>query len=256
LLACRRVKLRGCGPSFFFTMEYKHLIKELEPKPGEYVQLIDVMPHPSTNVWPETAVVNAARVSYLGESKGEEADLKLLKYLLKHRHTSPFEHVIFKFRITAPVVVWWQWVRHRTWSFNFQSGRYVEFDETQVWDPMFWRLQSKSSKQGSDGYVDDETEQELNQLWDDAQQAAMRNYRFALDKEAAKEQARLFLPGFAMMYQAICTIDAHNLMHFLDLRMQKDAQYEIRMYANEIFEIFNKFMPNTAAWLREGIALP
>lgn len=237
-------------------MEYKHLIKELEPKPNELVQLIDVMPHPSTNVWPETAVVNAARVSYLGESKGQEADFKLLVYLLKHRHTSPFEHVIFKFRITAPVVVWWQWVRHRTWSFNFQSGRYVEFDETQIYDPAIWRLQSKSSKQGSEGYVEEEVNQELMDLWMDSQHAAMRNYRYALDHGVAKEQARLFLPGFAMMYQAICTIDAHNLMHFLDLRMASDAQHEIRVYANEIFEIFKKFMPNTAAWLREGIALP
>lgn len=237
-------------------MDYKELLPEFETK-GQvsYVELLDVMPHPSTNVWPETAVVNAARVSYLGESKGEEADLRLLRYLLKHKHTSPFEHVIFKFRVTAPVVVWWQWVRHRTWSFNFQSGRYVEFDDTQVWDPTFWRQQSRSSKQGSEGYVDDETEQKLNQLWDDAQQACMRNYRYALDKGVAREQARLFLPGFAMMYQAVCTIDAHNLMHFLRLRMQPDAQHEIRLYAHELFKTFEKFMPNTAAWLVEDMNL-
>lgn len=74
----------------------------------------------------DLAIVNAARVSFLGESKGDEADRKLLNYLMKHRHTSPFEQVEFKFRIKAPAVVWWQWVRHRTGSFNFQSGRYTE----------------------------------------------------------------------------------------------------------------------------------
>lgn len=215
------------------------------------VQLIDVMPHPDGNVWPETAVVNAARVSFLGESKGAEADKKLLLYLLNHKHTSPFEHVIFKFKVWAPVVVWWQWVRHRTWSFNFQSGRYVEFDDAQVWDPTTWRLQSKSNKQGSAGNADQQTQDELNDLWSDAQQTAMRNYRYALDKGIAKEQARLFLPGFAMMYEAIATVDAHNLMHFLQLRMHPEAQHEIREYANELFEIFKEFMPVTADWLKE-----
>jgi thymidylate synthase (FAD) len=214
------------------------------------VHLIDVMPHPDGNVWPETVVVNAARVSFLGESKGEEADKKLLLYLLNHKHTSPFEHVIFKFKVRAPVIVWWQWVRHRTWSFNFQSGRYVEFDDAQVCDPSSWRLQSKSNKQGSAGNADQQTQDELNDLWNDAQQAAMRNYRYALDKGIAKEQARLFLPGFAMMYEAIATVDAHNLMHFLELRMHKEAQYEIREYADKIFEIFEEFMPVTADWLK------
>ncbi|RMG85621.1 MAG: thymidylate synthase (FAD), partial [Chloroflexi bacterium] len=76
------------------------------------------MPHPATGVSGDLAIVNAARVSFLGESKGEERDKKLLFYLMRHRHTSPFEMVEFKFRVRAPLVVWWQWVRHRTWHMN------------------------------------------------------------------------------------------------------------------------------------------
>ena len=88
-----------------------------------WVELLDFMPHPATGTSPELAIVNAARVSFLGDSKGADKDAKLLRYLLDHRHTSPFEQVQFKFRIYAPVVAWWQLVRHRTLSLNLQSGR-------------------------------------------------------------------------------------------------------------------------------------
>ena len=87
-----------------------------------WIELQDVMGD-------DLAIVNAARVSFLGESKGDERDKKLLFYLLRHRHTSPFEQVEFKFRVRAPLVTWWQWVRHRTWSMNAQSGRYTPFEE-------------------------------------------------------------------------------------------------------------------------------
>src|SRR5687767_5095575 len=80
-----------------------------------WVELQDMMPHPSIGVSPDLTVVNAARVSFLGEARGTERDKKLLFYLLRHRHTTPFEQVEFKFRVRAPVIVWWQWVRHRTW---------------------------------------------------------------------------------------------------------------------------------------------
>jgi len=91
-----------------------------------WVELLDIMPHPVTGVTPETAIVNAARVSFLGESKGVEKDAKLLIFLLANRHTGPFEQAQMKFRIHAPVVTWWQLVRHRTFSLNLQSGRYTE----------------------------------------------------------------------------------------------------------------------------------
>jgi len=94
-----------------------------------WIELIDLMPHPASDVSGDLAIVNAARVSFLGESKGPARDKRLLFYLLRQRHTSPFEMVEFKFRVRAPLVTWWQWVRHRTWNMNAQSGRYTPFQE-------------------------------------------------------------------------------------------------------------------------------
>jgi thymidylate synthase (FAD) len=90
-----------------------------------WIELVDLMPHPAAGVSGELAIVNAARTSFLGESKGTDKDKNLLFYLLRHRHTTPFEMVEFKFRVRAPLVTWWQWVRHRTWNMNAQSGRYT-----------------------------------------------------------------------------------------------------------------------------------
>lgn len=208
---------------------------------GGYVELIDLMPTKNA----DGAVVDAARVSYGGEVKTIEQDTKLIQYLIAHRHTTPFEHVIFKFRVKAPLVVWWQWVRHRTWSFNAQSGRYTPFKE-EFYFPPSWRRQSKTNKQASDpsdvdgqAYLDGALQQVYKQ--------GMTYYQAALDMGVAREEARLFLPGFAMYYTFIATVDAHNLMHFLSLRLHNDAQFEIRQYAVELYKIFKEKMPITAA---------
>jgi len=100
-----------------------------------WIELQDVMGD-------DLAIVNAARASFLGESKGAEKDKKLLFYLMEHRHTTPFEMVEFKFRVRAPLVTWWQWVRHRTASYNSQSGRYTPFAEEDFYVPSEWRLQA------------------------------------------------------------------------------------------------------------------
>lgn len=85
-----------------------------------WIELIDIMPHPATGVSGDLAIVNAARVSFLGESKGDEQDKRLLFYLLRNKHTSPFEMCEIKFRVNAPLIAWWQWVRHRTFNMNAQ----------------------------------------------------------------------------------------------------------------------------------------
>lgn len=213
-----------------------------------YVELQDVMPHPATGVSPDLAVVNAARVSFLGESKGDEADKKLLGYLLRNRHTSPFEQVEFKFRVCAPVVVWWQWMRHRTWSFNSQSGRYTEIDD-KLYFPREWRRQSKSNKQASDGVIDEKESEPLTFTLKTLYEASNRFYQSALAAGVAREQARLFLPGFAVHYEVVAKVDAHNLMHWLSLRDHEHAQFEIREYARAIKTIFAQAMPWTyEAW--------
>lgn len=194
----------------------------------------------------DLAIVNAARVSFLGESKGTEQDKKLLFYLMRHLHTSPFEMAEFKYRIRAPLVVWWQWSRHRVWSYNAQSGRYTPFEEDDFYVPGVWRRQAKSNKQASEGQVETEENERLTTLLLDHYDRAFALYKAALDAGVAKEQARLFLPGFSVYYTWVCKVDAHNLMHFLRLRMADDAQWEIREYANVLFQIFKQALPWTA----------
>jgi thymidylate synthase (FAD) len=205
-----------------------------------FVELQDVMGD-------DLAIVNAARVSFLGESKGPERDKKLLFYLLRHRHTSPFEQVEFKFRVRAPLVVWWQWVRHRTWHMNAQSGRYTSFEENDFYYPPEWRRQASDNKQASDGVVDETSANELTHLLDEHYTQGFELYKKALEAGVAKELARLFLPGFSVYYTWVTKTDAHNLMHFLGLRMASDAQWEIRQYAKVIYEEFFKpVLPWTA----------
>lgn len=210
------------------------------------IELLDIMPNDNSA---DLAVVQAARVSFLGESKGPEKDKKLLHYLLRHRHTSPFEMVEFKFRVEAPLVTWWQWVRHRTFSFNFSSGRYTEFREDKFYFPSKWRKQSASNKQASDGVVEESEAELLDFSLKTLYEASNRFYKSALAAGVAREQARLFLPGFSAYYSAIVKCDAHNLMHFMRLRLAKDAQYEIRVYAQALYKIFREVMPWTAEYL-------
>lgn len=195
----------------------------------------------------DLAIVNAARVSFLGESKGPKRDKRLLFYLYQHRHTTPFEQVEFKFRVCAPLVTWWQWVRHRTWSYNAQSGRYTAFAEKDFYVPEVWRKQAQDNKQASEGVVSETVGLRLTRELLDLYERSYALYEQALADSVAREQARLFLPGFAVYYTWICKVDAHNLMHFLKLRMAQEAQYEISEYAKVIYhQIFKKALPWTA----------
>ena len=195
----------------------------------------------------DLAIVNAARVSFLGESKGDEQDKRLLFYLMRHRHTSPFEMVEFKFRVRAPLVTWWQWVRHRTMSVNAQSGRYTPFREQDFYVPAEWRLQAADNKQASEGVLEGPDGEALTRELVAHYARGYALYEQALQKGVAREMARLFLPGFAVYYTWIVKVDAHNLMHFLRLRMAPDAQYEIRVYAQAIYtHFFKPALPWTA----------
>ncbi len=216
-----------------------------------WIELQDMMPHPATGVSPDLTIVNAARVSFLGEGRGTERDKKLLLYLLRHRHTTPFEQVEFKFRVRAPVVVWWQWVRHRTWHFNAQSGRYTPFRENDFYIPQEWRRQSESNKQGSDGILDPADNVKYTGKLSQIAEDAFRLYEEALAAGIAKEQARLFLPAWSSYYIFVCKVDAWNLMNFLRLRMADDAQWEIRQYAKAIHSMFAERMPWTAEAFNE-----
>jgi len=208
-----------------------------------FVELVDMMPHPSLGVSGDLAIVNAARVSFLGESKGDTADKKLLFYLMRNQHTSPFEMVHFKFRVRAPLVTYWQWVRHRTFHYmsaNAQSGRYTPFEEEDFYVPSVWRKQSSSNKQASEGEIEPEMSQQLTEKLLKFYNEGYDLYREALDAGVSKEMARLFLPGFSVYYTWVLSVDAHNLMNWIRLRMASDAQHEIRVYAEAIYEHFFK----------------
>lgn len=206
-----------------------------------YIELIDQMPAENCDL----AVVQAARVTHLEGTKGEEKDKKLIKYLMEHRHTSPFEQVEFKFRVYAPVVTYWHWVRHRTFNYNFQSGRYTPFEEKDFYIPTRWRLQSSKNHQGSSGFASDDVSKEFTLELEDIIHKSYETYQFALESGIAKEQARLFLPAWGTYYQAIIKGDLHNLMNFMRLRMSLDAQYEIRAYAIAMFTMLSALAPIT-----------
>jgi thymidylate synthase (FAD) len=215
-----------------------------------FVELVDLMPHPASGIRCDLAIVNAARVSFMGESKGDDADKKLLFYLMRNQHSSPFEMVEFKFRLRAPVVTYWQWIRHRTFHYqsaNAQSGRYTPFEEDDFYVPSVWRRQSASNKQASEGELDSEDSARLTEQLAAHYAQAHTLYQQALEMGVSKEMARLFLPGFSVYYTWVVKVDAWNLINFLRLRMANDAQYEIRVYAKAIYqEFFKPALPWTA----------
>ena len=207
------------------------------------VQLLDTMPQENMDM----EAVRAARISYGDVTKGEEADKKLLKYLIEHKHESVFEHCIFKFRIEAPVVVWWQFVRHRIVSYNFQSGRYTELkDVFYVPTEDQWRLQSTNNKQGSEGVLDSRRGSLMSRSLNRQIRNGIQDYEDAISIGVAKEQARLFLPAWCLYYSAYVTMNARSLIHFIQLRADSHAQWEIQEYARAMLSLFREKMPLTA----------
>lgn len=210
-----------------------------------YVRLVDHMGG-------DLSVVRAARVSYdaawrAGEDSG--SDRRLINYLWAHRHTTPFEAVTLTFEVHAPIFVFRQWHRHRTWSFNELSARYRELPE-EFYVPVIQQIcsQSKNNKQGR-----------AEQLpWDDAliaqstiKQAgeeAFQRYRGLLAAGVARELARSVLPvsTYSTMF---ATVNLLNLMKFLTLRCDQHAQYEIRVYADAMRELARQVAPvSIEAW--------
>jgi len=209
-----------------------------------YVEMLDTMPAFDA----DGAVIQAARVTHLEGSKGDEKDARLLDYLMRNQHTSPFEMVEFKFRVKAPLVVFWQWVRHRTFHFqsiNSQSGRYSEFTEGEVYQPYKWRKQSTSNHQGSSGLIDSDESDALDIVLDQHYKSCFEKYNYALEVGVAKEMARLFLPAFAVYYTWIVKVDMHNLFAFLKLRLADDVQDEMYEYAVAIFHLAKIYAPKS-----------
>ncbi len=217
-----------------------------------YLELLDTYTQNA-----DSAIIAAARVTHLEGSKGEEKDTRLIRYLMSHNHTSPFEQAMFKFRIHAPLVTYWHLLRHRTLHVNSQSGRYTPFEEDAFYMPDHWRLQSLSNHQGSDGVMDgvdafgDKQAKMLTESLQSHYNISFKMYKQALEWGAAKELARLFLPAFGVYYMMIVSCDLHNWMHFLSLRMADEAQHEIRIYALAMFGLLRSQAPVTMTAFEE-----
>ncbi|MGD9546296.1 MAG: FAD-dependent thymidylate synthase [Candidatus Krumholzibacteriia bacterium] len=182
----------------------------------------------------DAAVVQAARVSYGQGTKAVSDDRGLIRYLLRHRHTTPFEMCELKLHVRVPMDAWRQWIRHRTASVNETSTRYsVAIDAAQRTAPDRWRIQAENNKQGSDGFAPADLGARLSAEEAELQDRARAVYDGRLEAGVAREQARKDLP-LCTYTEAYWKIDLHNLLHFLALRMDPHAQLEIREYADVI----------------------
>jgi thymidylate synthase (FAD) len=192
-------------------------------------------------------IVRAARVSYdadwrTGEDEG--ADRKLIRYLLKNHHTSPFEHVTFTFEVKAPIFVIRQWHRHRTWSYNEISARYTELDEG-YYVPRVEHIttQHTDNKQMRTMIQHPEAESIQNMI-DHSCISSFAVYRNLIATGAPRELARGVLPlnAYSRMF---ATVDLHNFMGFIRLRLHSHSQYEIRVYAEAMSKLVAEQVPVT-----------
>ncbi len=212
-----------------------------------FVRLVDHMGS-------DLSIARAARVSYeaawrAGEDSGSDA--KLIRYLWKHQHSTPFEAVTFTFEVKAPIFVLRQWHRHRTWSYNELSGRYRELpEEAYVPDPALIGQQSASSKQARDLVAQSaatlaERETQVAAMRQ-SHAAAFQTYRDLLEAGWPREIARSVLP-VATYSHMFATVDLLNLLRFLTLRCDPHAQYEIRVYADAMLRLIRDVVPVAAA---------
>lgn len=190
----------------------------------------------------DQGVVDAARVSYGGKSKGEDQDRRLIAYLLKHKHESPFEHSFFKFHVSCPIFVMRQWIRHRMASYNEISARYTEVKD-EFYIPARWRAQDVKNKQGSVATPNLDHEA-ITKVFEEQIKSAMDAYKKLLAAGVAREMARMVLPvnSYTEFYW---TVNARALMNFLVLRADVHAQWEIQQYAEALAVYFRQKMPWT-----------
>ncbi|RMD77379.1 FAD-dependent thymidylate synthase [Candidatus Dojkabacteria bacterium] len=238
----------------FTTKRYTN--PDLEKILGKFIQVLD---HGFIRLVDymggDESIVQAARVSYGKGTKKISQDRGLIRYLIRHRHTTPFEMCEIKFHIKLPIFVARQWIRHRTANVNEYSARYSILDK-EFYLPETLESQSKVNNQGRGSRVDQKIEKQYLQLIRDHSISSYEKYLKLLNsnedggiidesKEGiAREIARMVLP-VNFFTQWYWKIDLHNLLHFLSLRVDQHAQYEIRVYAEKILEIVKLWVPIT-----------
>ncbi|GDX35788.1 flavin-dependent thymidylate synthase [Alphaproteobacteria bacterium] len=216
-----------------------------------FVRVIDYMGN-------DSSVVQSARVSYGAGTKKVNADKALINYLMAHRHTTPFEMCEIKFHIKLPIFVARQWIRHRTASVNEYSARYsIVEDEFYIPQAQYLSAQSKVNHQGRDEtkILNKEEQKKVLQILKADSTNAYNNYLEMINQDAdgnivdnnkeglARELARMNLP-LNCYTQWYWKIDLHNLLHFLNLRADSHAQYEIRVYAEVMLDLVKKWVPH------------
>jgi thymidylate synthase (FAD) len=182
----------------------------------------------------DQSVVQAARVSYGEGTRKVSDDRGLIRYLMRHRHSTPFEMAELKLLVRVPMDCWRQWIRHRTANVNEYSTRYsLAIDAAQTTPPDAWRSQAATNRQGSGDWLPTALGAELSAAEAEFHDQARRLYQQRIERGVAREQARKDLP-LATYTEAYWKVDLHNLLHFLALRMDSHAQLEIRQYATTI----------------------
>lgn len=206
---------------------------KIDIPPHGFVRLVDSMGN-------DDSIVRAARVSY-ADAAPKRTDERLIKYLIDHRHTSPFEHVTFTFHVKCPIFIARQWMRHRTWSYNEISGRYSELKE-EFWWPAQWRSQDAVNKQGSGTTLNDIGQKYASSVADRAYEDCWNAYQNLLDAGVSKEQARAVLP-LSTYTEFYGTVNLHNLWKFADLRTERHAQDVMQEYARALVELARPVAP-------------
>jgi len=217
-----------------------------------YVRLVNHMGSDLT-------VVNAARVSYAKESNElSEKDIRLIKFLAREGHTSPFRHVILQFEVYAPLMVarqWWKYVIGSAHlegtgdsmeAWNESSRRYIT-EEPTFYIPKSdeWRSKPENSKQGSGDILSEDIGAKLSTELQDYIESGLQKYESALEDGLCAEQARLFLPAYGMYVRWYWTASLQSICHFLDQRLKYDAQKEIQHYAKAILELSKPLYPSS-----------
>ena len=202
-----------------------------------FVTLIDMMGD-------DFSAVKAARVSYAKEQSPDiERDRALIEYLMKNKHESPFEHITLTFHVKCPIFVARQWLRHRIGnSYNEISRRYTTKYSEEFYLPDHIRVQDEENRQSSYICEDDNKKEQALLLIEESYKNAYETYQKLLKLGIAREMARIVLP-VGEYTQFYWTSNIRSIMHFLNLRADGHAQYEIQLYAKAIAEIFSKVCP-------------
>jgi thymidylate synthase (FAD) len=191
----------------------------------------------------DSSIVQAARVSYGKGTKTVSEDRALIRYLMRHRHTSPFEMVEFKFHIKLPIFVMRQHIRHRTANVNEYSGRYSEMSN-EFYVPENFKTQSNSNKQGSEEPISRDNNIACQNSLINQYEACFETYETFLQNGISRELARIVLP-VSNYTECYWKIDLKNLLHYFSLRKDSHAQYEIRAFADAMYELIKPYVPIT-----------